>query len=111
MPQPIDVNTELARITTAQRVQEVADRASLAAQQRQAQQAQQERLSAETVVNEPPQSEHDVPVGDRREGRGHQQRKPRSESHGGGQDSSSSHGAGDIAVIPDPEEHRLDVNV
>lgn len=36
MPQPIDPHTELARVTAAERIQEIAGRASLAQQMRQA---------------------------------------------------------------------------
>ncbi|MDZ4857354.1 MAG: hypothetical protein SGI88_00085 [Candidatus Hydrogenedentes bacterium] len=111
MPQPLDINTELARSVTVQRIQELADRTSLAAQHRHAQHAQQEQLDAETRVQEPPVSEQQPAVTDQ---------------HGGDRDSrggadSSGHapehatdagGAGELAVIHDAsEQHTLDVTV
>jgi hypothetical protein len=52
MPQPIDLQTELGRLITAERVQQVADRASLAAQQRVAADVQQQRIATETQVQQ-----------------------------------------------------------
>lgn len=111
MPQPIDMNTELARATAAQRVQEVADRASLAAQQRQAQHAQEVRVGAESVVQESAQSEHGALVDDRRsEGQGQQRQHARKPDTGEAHGEDGDHGAGDLHVIPDEEQHRLDLN-
>lgn len=50
MPQPIDPNTELGRITAVERIQQIADRASLTAQLRVAQEAQAQVLNQETQV-------------------------------------------------------------
>ena len=110
MPQPIGMNTELARATAAQRVQEVADRASLAAQQRQAQHAQEVRIGAESVVQEPAQSEHGALVDDRGEGQGQQRQRARKADTGEAHGEDGDHGAGDLHVIPDEEQHRLDLN-
>ncbi|NUM55340.1 MAG: hypothetical protein HUU46_16965 [Candidatus Hydrogenedentes bacterium] len=113
MPQPIDANTELARTTAAQRVQEIADRASLASQQRQAQQAHQEQVNAETVVHTPPESAQEPAVTDRREGqegRRRRRREGRKTDSGAGDAVHTDHGAGDIEVIPDSEQHRLDLH-
>lgn len=52
MPQPIDIHTELARVDTTTRVQQVADRAALAAQQRNTLEAEERRAVAETNVHE-----------------------------------------------------------
>ena len=52
MPQPIDLQTELARITSVERIQQIADRASLAAQQRVAMSAQEQRVAVETQVQQ-----------------------------------------------------------
>lgn len=51
MPQPIDPSSELARVTAAERVQQLADRASLAAQARGAANAAQQALDMETQVS------------------------------------------------------------
>lgn len=59
MPQPIDPMTELARITAAERIQQIADRASLAAQQRTHNAQLQQTLEADTQVRQTEQkSEH-----------------------------------------------------
>jgi len=52
VPQPIDLQTELGRVTQVERVQQVLDRASLAAQQRLAASAQESRLQVETQVQQ-----------------------------------------------------------
>ena len=52
MPQPVDLQTELGRLTQLERVQQVMDRASLAAQQRLAASAQESRLQIETQVQQ-----------------------------------------------------------
>ena len=50
MVQPIDLHTELARSDTTTRVQQVADRAALNAQQRHAHEAEEKRSQVETNV-------------------------------------------------------------
>lgn len=110
MPQPIDIHTELARTTAAQRVQEIADRASLAAQQRQAQHAHDEQVKAETVVDHAPESPHQTAVTDGREDREPQRRRPGKKGPAGEPEAHADHGAGDIEVIPDEERHRLDLH-
>ena len=52
MPQPIDPYTELGRLTAAERIQQIADRASLTAQARLAATAAEERLMQESQVHE-----------------------------------------------------------
>jgi hypothetical protein len=111
VPQPIDINSELGRTTVAQRVQEIADRASLAAQQRQAQQVQQEQVNAETVVQHPAESGQDSAIGDRRHNEERQRRGRDKEAAGNEPVMDEGHGAGDLAVLPDSEQHRLDIHV
>jgi len=110
MPQPIDVHTELARTTAAQRVQEIADRASLAAQQRQAKHAHDEQVKAESVVHQAAESTGEPVVADRREGRERKLRRPGKRAQNGADAPHADHGAGDLEVLPDSERHRLDVN-
>lgn len=50
MPQPIDPHTELGRATAAERIQQIADRTSLAAQARVASEATNGQRAAETQV-------------------------------------------------------------
>jgi ABC-type Zn2+ transport system substrate-binding protein/surface adhesin len=57
MPQPVDLQTEMGRLTAADRIQQIADRVSLAAQQRTAQVLEKERLSEETQVQQTREAE------------------------------------------------------
>ncbi|HPO17152.1 MAG TPA: hypothetical protein PLI09_27200 [Candidatus Hydrogenedentes bacterium] len=52
MPQPIDPNTELARVTAVERIQQAVDRASLAAQARSASDAAQQQVNVESQVGQ-----------------------------------------------------------
>jgi hypothetical protein len=52
MPQPVDLQTEMARMSATERIQQATDHASLAAQQRVAAEAQKEQVSRETEVTE-----------------------------------------------------------
>ncbi len=110
MPQPIDIQTELARTTAAQRVQEIADRASLAAQQRQTQHAQKQQMDTETVIQQAPQGEHGAAVNDRHDDHGQQRRRGQKGGKDNEQSGAADHGAGGIEVIPDREQHRLDID-
>lgn len=60
MPQPIDPNTELGRISAADRVQQIADRASLAAQARHAAEATQHQVDSETQVAQANQKNEEI---------------------------------------------------
>ncbi len=63
MPQPVDLQTEVARMTAVERMQTLTDRASLAAQQRQEVSAEEDRIVSETQVqetNEPENREVDA---------------------------------------------------
>lgn len=112
MPQPIDPSTELTRLSAAQRVQELADRAQLATQHRQAQAVQENRLTAETRVQQSDQGEEKAGISDRQESRQdeqrrHGQRKPEAEEA-----AQQKRNAKDLQVIPDAEDaHRLDVTI
>lgn len=52
MPQPIDMNTEVAKLADATRAQEMVDRASLVAQHRVSRDVQDKDAKAETQVQE-----------------------------------------------------------
>ncbi len=58
MPQPVDLQTEMGRIAAAERIQQITDRLSLAAQHRAAEAAEEERLREETQVRQSNESEH-----------------------------------------------------
>ncbi len=57
MPQPVDFQTEMGKVTAAERIQQIADRASLAAQQRTSEDAEIDRVTAEKQVKETLESE------------------------------------------------------
>ncbi len=52
MPQPIDPNTEIMRMSAAERIQQIMDRASLAGQTHQASHAADEQVGMETLVKQ-----------------------------------------------------------
>lgn len=52
MPQPIDFQTELTRVTAVERLQQYADRQALNAQQRLAQEIEEQRTLAESQVEQ-----------------------------------------------------------
>lgn len=58
MPQPVDLQTEIGRLTAVQRIQDIADRASLAAQQRQVTSVEENRVASETQVQNTNQPEN-----------------------------------------------------
>ncbi len=60
MPQPIDPHTELGRISAAERIQQLADRANLAVQARISGDAAQQALMAESQVQETEQKSEQV---------------------------------------------------
>ncbi len=66
MPQPIDIPTELARIDTTTRVQQLADRANLAMQQRLLLESQENDVLRETAVQDTPESDSDFLDGEYR---------------------------------------------
>lgn len=66
MPQPIDFNTESARQIAADRIQDIASRLSLAAQQRHVIEDNEQRVLRETQVQDTKQSENSEVSGDGR---------------------------------------------
>jgi hypothetical protein len=60
MPQPIDPNSELGRLTAVERIQQIADRASLTAQHRTALEAQAQLLNQETQVLQTDQKNEEI---------------------------------------------------
>jgi hypothetical protein len=106
MPQPIDVQTELARVTTMERVQQISDRLSLAAHQRTSDQAEKQQVAAETQAQQTEQKSEQVerdlrrhtPYGRRRQ-------------HGG--DRQDPEDPTKPALMPPAahEEHQLDISI
>ncbi|MBI5091413.1 MAG: hypothetical protein HZB26_03105 [Candidatus Hydrogenedentes bacterium] len=113
MPQPVDLQTEMGRVTQAERVQQVQDRASLAAQQRLAASAQETRLQTETQVQESHTTSDQVEKEARRRNPYIGRRRKRNAETGAGSDTSEKPpNAGEKPVIADDSEGiTLDVTV
>ncbi len=60
MPMPIDPNTEIMRVSIAERIQQISDRASLLGQVRQSLNEEQHRVVDETQVKEMQQKSEQV---------------------------------------------------
>ncbi len=60
MPQPIDFSTEAGRVTAAERIQQIADRTSLASQQHTRAAEENKRVEQETQVQETHPEEHEA---------------------------------------------------
>ena len=113
MPQPVDLQTEVARVTAAERIQAIADRASLAAQQRAAAEVQDLRIQEEQQVVETPeaQSEHiDAEARRRNPYAGRRRRKKDDESEE--EDAKTFYNVGETEQVADEGEgQQLDVTV
>jgi len=105
MPQPVDLQTELGRATAAERIQDVADRASLAAVQRQASDVEEDRVGVETQVQQTHESESERVNADGRRRNPFVGRRRRGKKGAEkGKDETKPH-------APDADEHHLDVTV
>ena len=102
MPQPIDLQTGLTQITQAERVQQIAERVSLAAQQRTAVETQEQRVASETEVQQTHAKTDDVD----QEMRRHNPYMGRRHHHGQTEDNEAEAKPRPVA---DGEEHHLDV--
>ncbi len=58
MPQPVDLQTEIARVSATEKIQEIADRASLAAQKHHSLDEEQKRVESETQVQASKETEN-----------------------------------------------------
>jgi len=106
MPQPIDINTELGRLTAAERIQQVADRASLAAQQRVHSDILEQETQNETVVQQTEEGAEKQPVD--AEAGGQNPAAGRQRKQGKGSEDARSEQA---PKARDDEEHRFDVTI
>jgi hypothetical protein len=106
MPQPIDLQTELGRITAAERIQQISDRASLAGQQRTAAEIQEQRIQVETQVQQTHAQSGQVeeelkrrnPFAGRRRRRAHEQDAEETPASLRG-------------LVAEPEPHQFDVTI
>ena len=114
MPQPIDMQTEVGRLTAAERIQQVADRVSLAAQQRAAAELEEERITDETRVKESPEAQGNRvdPEEKRRRRRQREESSKRREAAPGPKATRTFYNAEEKEEVAEaPEDHRLDVSI
>lgn len=111
MPQPIDPFTELGRLTAAERIQQIAERASLAAQMRASDSAAQQLVAAETQVHGMLQKGDEVNEELRRKNPylGRRKRKPEEAETDLSHTFYTAEEKKDIAE--DPDAHGLDVTI
>ncbi len=112
MPQPIDPHTELGRMTAAERIQQIADRASLAAQSRVAEGAADQREAAESQVQQAFQKSEEVERELRRR-TPFVGRKKKRKDHPEESDAQHTFYSADehAEVAEDPDDHDLDVTI
>jgi hypothetical protein len=116
MPQPIDVQTELARLTAAERVQQISDRLSLVAQHRVAVDIQEQQVVSETQVQQAHAKSEEVEEEARRRtpyrGRRHRKDNELDAESEPGEGSSAVPAPGDMETVPDGSApHQLDVTI
>jgi hypothetical protein len=111
MPQPVDLQTELARVSAAGRIQQAADRASLAAQQRASTVVEETRVNAETQVQQTVEAESEqVDQNGRRKNPfvGRRRRRAKEDIA----EPAPPANAGDLKVISEgTENHKLDITI
>lgn len=112
MPQPIDFNTEVAKVNAAERAQEVLARVSLAAQQRQAAAEQQSQIQTETQVIQTTHTENlAVEEEAKRKNPFIGRRRRRSAERSETPDETSAGSPPSVVSHEPNEEHHLDVTV
>ena len=113
MPQPIDPNTEIMRTSVAERIQQVADRASLAAQARSASEAEARTVHLESEVDAAHQKSEEVDAETRRRAPFMGKRKRRRDK----KESKPSRAFTQYnaeekpEILEDPEAHGLDISI
>jgi len=109
MPQPIDFQSEIARTTAAERVQQIVDRASLAGQQRTAHEIEAQRVASENQVHETNPKSEQVDRDLKRHNPFMGRRKRREEADNGQE---VEHGPAEPPVVMAPdEEHHLNIKI
>jgi len=114
MPQPIDPITEIGRATAAERIQQIADRASLAAQARAAADVANARISAEQQVHEAAQKRAEVERDLRRRNpyQGKRQRRQPTDQESQDERQRVFYSASEKPVIADDDNnHHFDVEI
>ncbi len=114
MPQPIDPQTEIGRATVVGRIQQIADRTSLAAQARVAEDSAAIQRNAETLVRQAALKENEVNRELRRRNPFVGRRKKREQGSNKGEDQKARHfyNASEKDVLADdPQDHDFDVEI
>jgi len=110
MPQPVDFQTEVAKVSAAERAQQIAGRVSLAAQQRDTSGEQQTRVEAETQVQQTAESENlevDAEGHRRNPFAGRRRRRSKGDDVSGGIGAAG----GEDRPADGEERHKLDVTI
>lgn len=115
MPQPIDPQTEIGRATAAERIQQIADRSSLAAQARVASESANGQRAAETQVQHtaPKSDEVDRDLRRRNPFVGKRRKREQEESEQGkNRRTMQFYNASEKEVLADdPQAHDFDVEI
>ncbi len=115
MPQPIDPNTELMRVTAVERIQQIMDRASLAGQAHQRALAEEEQVAMETYVQHLNQKGKEVDDERRRRTPYLGKRKHKSQKDGRDDLSDEAHvfytASEGKEIAEDPNDHELDIEI
>lgn len=114
MPQPIDPQTELGRTTVAERIQQIADRASLAAQARTTAESAGAQRKAETLVQETATKSDEVDRETRRRNPfvGRRKKQQSSSEDSPNQKARHFYNASEKEVLADdPQHHDFDVEI
>jgi len=111
MPQPIDPFTEMGRLSAAERMQQAADRASLAAQLRQATEAENQRSAAESQVRQSQQKSEEVEQELRRRNPFMGRRRRKVDGENEPEQAFIYNGHERRTVVSDAEEHDFDVTI
>jgi hypothetical protein len=107
MPQPIDLQTELGRIAAVERIQQLAERVSLAARQQEVNETQEKRVAAESQVREARQKSEQVESELRR--RNPYVRVKRAKTEAAREEEKT--GEEPEQAVPVEEVHRFDVSI
>lgn len=111
MPQPIDPMTELGRVTATERIQQIADRASLAAQSRSAALVAHDQLMAESQVGEMEEKKEEVDRDLRRRNPYMGRRKKKGATGVPDAQHTFYNAEEKPEIVDDPDDHALDVTI
>lgn len=110
MPQPIDMTSEIARVAAVDRLQQITDRLSLAAQMRATSESQEERVSVETQVQQTQAQSEQVEAELRRRNPYARRRPKRAEQAEGEDKPLTGYDAHEhIEILSEDAGHHLDV--